>query len=90
MQDERLLTSCAMLSMIGCQRRPSTQRSSGRANAHRSHRPVSAISRGRRLGRRGRWWRARAPQHGRPRAAAVLRNPGDRFVTVMYGFYLGL
>ena len=52
-------------------------------NTHGPHRPVSAIGRG----RRGRWWRAAARTAA---AAAALRNPGDRFVTLMYGFYLAL
>ena len=52
-------------------------------NTHGPHTPVSAIGRG----RRGRWWRAAARTAA---AAAALRNPGDRFVWVMYGFYLAL
>ena len=52
-------------------------------NAHGPHRPVSAISRG----RRGRWWRAAARTAA---AGAALRNASERSVTVMYGFYLEL
>ena len=52
-------------------------------NTHGPQTPVSAIGRG----RRGRWWRAAARTAA---AGAALRNPGDRFVWVMYGFYLEL
>ena len=52
-------------------------------DSHGAQTPVSAISRG----RRGRWWRAAARTAA---VAAALRNPGDRFVWVMYGFYLEL
>ena len=52
-------------------------------NTHGPQTPVSAIGRG----RRGRWWRAAARTAA---AAAALRNPGDRSVTLMYGYHLEL
>ena len=52
-------------------------------DAHGPHRPVSAISRG----RRGRWWRAAARTAA---AGAALRNAREDSVTVMYHYYLGL
>ena len=52
-------------------------------DAHGPHRPVSAISRG----RRGRWWCAAARTAA---AGAALRNAREDSVWVMYGFYLEL
>ena len=52
-------------------------------DAHGPHRPVSAISRG----RRGRWWRAAARTAA---AGAALRNAREDSVWVMYHYYLGL
>ena len=52
-------------------------------DAHGPHRPVSAISRG----RRGRWWRAAARTAA---AGAALRNAREDSVTLMYHSHLGL